>query len=304
MSGLPSALWHQLLMGDIVLAVALVLLGIALVCWIGRQANRALFGSWTAHIFGFTVNIGAILGMEQAYELARGQIPQNRDAAFVHSYTVLEFEWRHGFFVESRIEHFFLQFGVLMNAVDVFYALGHAVGTIGILIWLYTRRRRHYASIRNLFMVTTGIAFAVFYLYPAAPPRMFPNYGFSDPEQMQHLVQAGGAQLASYTYNPYAAMPSLHVAYALIVGLALITADRRRAIRVLGALYPMAMIATVLISANHWILDVVGAFITVGISYGLIRLAGHMRSYRARHPRWLHQGARNSRTVFPLAAQD
>jgi hypothetical protein len=277
MPNIPHMVWHQLLEGDVVLALALVLLPLALGCWLARRSGRAPFGRHTERIGGFAWNIGALLGLEQAYELGRAQVPTNRDVAFLHSYSVLDLEWRHGLFVEARIERFFLHWTAVMNTVDVFYAVGHAAGTIGILVWLYAKRREQYAVIRNLFMVATGLALVVFTLYPTAPPRMFPNYGFADPAELTHLVAAGGAQLSSYTYDPYAAMPSLHVTYAIIVGIALIVAERGRVWKVLGVVYPLAMAATVIISANHWILDVVGSCVTVGLSWALLLMAGSVR---------------------------
>jgi membrane-associated phospholipid phosphatase len=278
MLSLPIILWHQLRDGDVVLAIALVLLPLAATCTVARRTGYRPLGRRTGAIEAFSWNIGLLLGLEQAYEFARGSIPSNRDVAFLHSYRVLDLEWQHGLFVEARIERFFLQWTPVMQGFDVFYAVGHAVGTIGILVWLYTKRREHFAFIRNMFAVTTGLALIVFTLYPTAPPRMFPNYGFADPEQLTHLVAAGGAQLNSYTYDPYAAMPSLHVTYAILVALGLIIAERRRWVRVLGALYPFLMAATVIISANHWILDVVGAFVTVGISWLVLLGLGRARS--------------------------
>jgi hypothetical protein len=275
----PSILWHQLMDGDVVLALALILLPLAAGTAIARSAGRRPFGRHTGRIEAFAWNFGLILGLEQAYELARGQIRTDRDAAFLHSYAILDFEWRHGFFVEARIEHFFLHWTLLVQGFDVFYAVGHAVGTIGILVWLYLKRREHYAFIRNMFAVTTGIALVVFTVYPTAPPRMFPNYGFADPEQMLHLVAAGGAQLNSYTYDPYAAMPSLHVTYAILVALGIVIAERGSIWRFAAVLYPCLMVATVLITANHWILDVVGACVTVAGSAVLLTGIRRLRSW-------------------------
>jgi hypothetical protein len=275
---LPSMLWHQLRDGDVVLALALVLLPLAVGTAVARLASRRPFGRFSGGVEAFAWNFGLVLGLEQAYELARGQIRTDRDAAFLHSYAILDFEWHHGFFVESRIEHFFLHWTVIVQAFDGFYAIGHAVGTIGILVWLYVKRREHYAFVRNMFAMTTGIALVVFTIYPTAPPRMFPNYGFSDPEQMLHLVAAGGAQLNSYTYDPYAAMPSLHVTYAILVAVGLLLAERRTVWRVVAVIYPCLMVATVIITANHWILDVAGACVTVAGAAVLLAALRRVRS--------------------------
>lgn len=253
---------RQLRTGDVVLAAVLILLtsiaGAWLVRFVGTRHELRLQG-YTR----FAWQLAAVLGLEQAYEFTRGQIPHETDVALMNAYRVLDIEWSHGFFVESRIERFFLQFGLVMHAVDVFYIVCHVTVTIGVLVWLYTRRPAYYPFARNLLLVTTAIALVAFYLYPTAPPRLLSNYGFVDPTVLYHLVSRGGAQVTSYTYNPYAAMPSLHVGYAIVSAWGVFVAARRPVIRILAVLYPFAMAAAVIISGNHWVLDVIGAGVTV-----------------------------------------
>lgn len=261
-----SALAHQLASGDVVLAIALFLLA----SWVGYrllQLGKIVARSTLGDRYGqFASQVGTLLLLEQAYEFTRAQIPYRTDIALIHGYRLLELEWRHGFFVEPRLERFFLQFHMLMNAIDVFYVLGHLLVTTGVIIWIFFWRRQHYPFLRNLIVITTAMALIAFYLYPTAPPRMFPNYGFVDPLQLHHIVSEGGAQPDSYTYNPYAAMPSLHVAYALVVSWSLFLAERNVWVRFLAVLYPLAMSAAVVITANHWLLDVAGAFVTVALA--------------------------------------
>jgi membrane-associated phospholipid phosphatase len=269
-----GSLVGQIETGDIVLALAVFLVGSSLLSVLLVVLHWAGTDGWIDRYRKFAWQIGALLSLEQAYEYTRGRIsPNTPDIALLHSYRLLDLEWKHGLFVEQRLERFFLQFQPVMNAIDVFYVLGHLVGTIGVLIWIYTRRRERYAFVRNLMMLTTAIALVAFYIYPTAPPRMLGNYGFVDPLQLHHLVGDGGAQPGSYTYNPYAAMPSLHVAYALIVGWGLVLAERTTWIRAAAILYPAVMAATVVISGNHWILDVVGAVITVAVAAGVLLTA-------------------------------
>lgn len=289
---LIEILIRQLQSGDIVLAAVLLLLvsiGIAWLIPLARGRDR----EWLQRYKRFAWQLAAVLGLEQAYEFTRGQIPHETDVALINAYRVLDLEWSHGFFVESRIERFFLQFGLVMNAIDVFYIVCHVTVTIGVLVWLYTRRPEHYPFIRNLLLVTTAIALVAFYLYPTAPPRLLSNYGFVDPTVLYHLVSQGGAQVTSYTYNPYAAMPSLHVGYAIVSAWGIFIAARRRVIRILAVLYPFAMAAAVIISGNHWLLDVVGAAVTVLfaklILYALSRgraglLGGLVRAAPLEHP--------------------
>jgi membrane-associated phospholipid phosphatase len=275
MVGAAGAFVHQLQAGDIVLWAATLLLVSSALCSI---ATRLWESGWKGRLAGyaeFAWQIGVVLALEQAYEFTRGRITAGTpDVALLHAYRVLDLEWRHGFFVEQRLERFFLQFGFIMNAIDLFYVFAHLIASIGVLVWVYVRRRQSYPFVRNLMMLTTAIALVAFYVYPTAPPRMLGNYGFVDPLQLHHLVGAGGAQPNSFTYNPYAAMPSLHVGYALIVGVGVWLADRRVWARVLACLYPLTMSAAVVISGNHWILDVIGAFITVSIAAGTLLACG------------------------------
>lgn len=262
-----GALARQIESGDAVLALALLLVSSSLVCVVLRAMHVTERNDRFDCYRRFAWQIGALLSLEQAYEYTRGRIsPNTPDIALLHSYRLLDLEWKHGLFVEQRLERFFLQFQPVMNAIDLFYVLGHLVGTIGVLVWIYLRRRDRYAFVRNLMMLTTAIALVAFYVYPTAPPRMLGNYGFVDPLQLHHLVGDGGAQPGSYTYNPYAAMPSLHVGYALVVAWGLLVAERKTWIRVAAIFYPIVMAATVIISGNHWILDVAGAVVTVAIS--------------------------------------
>src|SRR5579875_2538859 len=256
---------RQLRDGDVVLGVALGML----LAWFLYQAALLAGARPPARldsVFRMTWQGAVVLGLEQAYELARGVIPQASGAAWINAYRILDFEWSHGFFVESRVEHFFLQFGALMNAIDAFYIVGHVGVTLGALLWLYLYRRDTYLFMRNMLMMTTAIALVVFYVFPTAPPRLLLQYGFVDPLELHHIVSAGGSLPGSYTYDPYAAMPSLHVVYALLAAWALFRAVHIPWFRVLTLVYPLIMVATVIISANHWLMDVAGAFVTVAVA--------------------------------------
>jgi membrane-associated phospholipid phosphatase len=277
MPDLIQALRHQVEAGDVVLVVDLCLLAVATLLTMASLRGPLEGLAWARTTGRACAQLGMVLGLEQAYELTRGQIPLRTDVAFLNAYRLLDLEWRHGFFIESRIERFFLQFTAVMNAVDVFYVVGHVGVTIGVLVWLYFWRRDQYPLVRNLLMITTGIALIVFYVYPTAPPRMLGNYSFVDPLELHNLVGPGGAQPDSYTYNPYAAFPSLHVAYAIVSSFGLFVATRRLWIRMLAVLYPFAMGAVVVISGNHFLLDIVGAAITVGLAGVILALLHRTR---------------------------
>ena len=261
--------------GDYLFVVALVLLA-SWGTW--RLYNRFYAGdrpAWHPRFFGLVLQIGMTLMLERLYEFSRAHVAvaQMTAVAYSNGYKLLDFEIGHGFFVEQRLQQYFLPDNLLMHAVDGFYAFAHLFVTLGFLIWLYVRRNDAFAFVRNVMYIATGIALVVYMTFPTAPPRLFPNFGFVDPSQALGLTQRGGAQLTQYTYNPYAAMPSLHLVYALIVGVSLVVLGRHLWLRILGGIYPVIMLAVVLISANHWILDAVGAVVTVALASGILLAA-------------------------------
>ncbi|PZS04226.1 MAG: hypothetical protein DLM70_08105, partial [Chloroflexi bacterium] len=266
MGTLESIFVHQIERGDIVLAVVFVLLTSYLVYQALRLMRVEAFGGRFRPVSRLAWEMCLLLGLEQGYEFTRGHISDHPEVALPNAYRLLDLEWRHGFFVEYRLEQFFLHFRTLMNAIDAFYVVAHVAVTIGVLMYLYAYRRQYFWFTRNLLIVTTAIALAAFYLYPTAPPRFFANYGFVDPAVLHHFVSAGGSQPGSFTYNPYAAMPSLHVGYALVVSWGVVLAAQSRLVRLLAVLYPLAMSAAVVISGEHWFLDVVGALVTVFVA--------------------------------------
>ncbi len=262
--------------GDYLFIVALSLLA----AWAVWRLYTRFYSAGQAprfpRFFGLVLQIGMTLMLERLYEFSRAHVTvaQLTAVAYSNGYKLLDFEIGHGFFIESRIQQLFLPDNLLMHAIDGFYALAHLFVTLGFLIWLYVRRNEAFGFVRNLLYMSTGIALIVYMTFPTAPPRYFPNFGFVDPSQAIGLTQSGGAQLTSYTYNPFAAMPSLHLVYAIIVGASLVVLGRHLWLRILGGIYPFVMLAVVLISANHWILDAVGAVVTVALAAILLTAAG------------------------------
>src|SRR5579884_3354558 len=155
---------RQLQAGDVVLALVLALFGVWCVRWLGRRLtggqSRAA-STWEQAAW----QLGTVLGLEQVYEFMRGEIPHETDIAMMNAYRLLDFEWSHGFFVEGRIERFFLPFTGVMNLADVFYVAAHVLMTVGVLVWVLLRHRDQFGFVRNMLLITTGIALVVFYLY-------------------------------------------------------------------------------------------------------------------------------------------
>lgn len=262
--------WFSDLLGDIrggdyLLVAALVLLA-------GYASWRLYWALWGqgrvrpyGRFSGLSFQIGLTLTLERLYEFAHAHVAVDQLTALATSngYRLYDFEVTHGIFFEQSLEHFFLRQTFIMHAVYVFYAFAHLFVTLAFLIWLYLRRNEAFTFVRNLFYLTTGVALIVYMVFPTSPPRLFTNLGFQDPAILMGFAPAGGLAASQQTFNPYAAMPSLHLVYALIVGATLVIVGRSRWLRVLGALYPLVMLGVILISANHWILDAFGSVVVV-----------------------------------------
>jgi hypothetical protein len=127
------------------------------------------------------------------------------------------------------------------------------VGTIVFLIWVHRRRPEAFGVVRTTLVVATGLALVGYLTYPAAPPRLA-NLGFTDT-----VTKSAGINLSSdllgALYNPLAAVPSLHFGYSLLVGVGLAVLARRRWVKVLGALYPAAMLYIIVATGNHFFVD-------------------------------------------------
>ncbi|MFC5909571.1 phosphatase PAP2 family protein [Streptacidiphilus monticola] len=156
---------------------------------------------------------------------------------------------------------------------DFAYATLHYIVTPLILAWLWRRHREVYRRARTWLGISTVLALAGFILYPTAPPRLLPDsFGFTDTMAQHANVGwwAGSASapkgLGSMT-NEFAAMPSLHVGWALWCGLMLLLYAQDRTAKVLGLLYPVTIALVVMGTANHYLLDALAGAAVVGAGY-------------------------------------
>src|SRR5204863_5668914 len=115
----------------------------------------------------------------------------------------------------------------------------HFAGTTAFLVWLYRRHREHFALVRNTLIAATGIALTLYVVFPVAPPRLA-ALGFVDTVSRHTKVNLSSDVLGSF-YNPFAAVPSLHFGYALLVGVTTAAIARRPVVRALALAYPLVM---------------------------------------------------------------
>jgi len=156
---------------------------------------------------------------------------------------------------------------VLMVGASWMYVNAQTSVTFGALLYLYLRHNRNFYFVRNMFMVAMAIALLGYVVFPTAPPRFLPEWGFSDSVADLTGVHVSHTSAAmSALVNPYAAVPSMPVAFALMIGWPLARLVRWRVLRVLWLLYPFLMAFVIVVTANHFIIDAVLGALTAATS--------------------------------------
>ena len=214
----------------------------------------------------------AIAGYE-VYGFIQGATDGERPAAVRHGWALIHVEQHFHLWVEPTLNRWLGPHQLLALASDYYYELSHAFVTAGVLVWLWRRHPEVYARWRNILLGLSLAALAVFWAYPVAPPRL------TAPGMTDVLVKydaLGVAHAPSGLIDIYAALPSLHVAWAVWCGLAVVAAARTRR-RWLALIYPALTTIVVLTTANHYVLD---ALAGAGLTLSAVALSRLVRRHR------------------------
>jgi hypothetical protein len=212
------------------------------------------------------------LGFYFGYLAVRGLVDRDPAKAFVNGLGVIGFEQRtmHHLW-EQTAQRIADSSHVLLTAAAWTY-WNSEFTAIGItLLFVYLRRHELFAPFRNTILLANMIGLIGYVLVPTAPPWMFASYGFVD--GVNHSSGIGAMA------NPYAAMPSLHAADALIVGYFLFKASRHRWSKALWACWPAWVWFCVMATANHYLLDVVAG---IGVALIALKTVSWLGTYRKR----------------------
>jgi hypothetical protein len=195
------------------------------------------------------------------YETVRGVAESNPAVAFSNARTIVDFEQSTGLFFEQGLQAWVMGQRVLIDMANFMYVNSHFVMTTGALVWLYLRHNDRFYFVRNMFLIAMGLALVGYVLMPTAPPRFFPELGFVDTIAYYVNVKHDSGLVALF-FNPYAAVPSMHVAFALMISIPALLVVRSRVAKVLWAAYPLVVTFVVIVTGNHWFMDAVaGAFV-------------------------------------------
>jgi len=197
------------------------------------------------------------------YKLGRLAADGRVSEAFGNAHRVWDLERTLDLPSELDVQHGLLQSHALIHVANSYYAYVHFPATALFLLWVYLRRPGHYRWVRWVIVALTGAGLALHLLVPLAPPRMLGGTGLVDTARLYGPSVYGSPQTDTIS-NQYAAMPSLHIGWALIIAIGIIVCARTRW-RWLALLHPLLTVAVVVGTANHYWLDgiAVGAMLAV-----------------------------------------
>jgi len=226
-----------------------------------RFAKRFLPKGWQDLLWQILLFCGAYW----LYRLVRGFTDGRAADAFHHANEVVRLEQRLGLFVEPAVNAWAEGHEGVIDAASWMYVNSHFTITTVTLAFIYLRRNASFYFIRNMFVVAMGLALVGYAAFPTAPPRLLPEFGFTDSVADFTGVHPGHSSVDAL-FNPFAAVPSMHVAFALMLAVPMARMARHRALKVLWGLYPLVVSFVVVATANHWWFDAFTGALVAAVS--------------------------------------
>jgi membrane-associated phospholipid phosphatase len=215
-------------------------------------------------------------GFLGAYQIARGVADRDPARAFANGWAVIDLEQRLTGLGELTLQGWTQSSEFLEMLVSWTYWNSEFTVMGLALLWVYLRRNGAFTRFRNTILLANVLGLIGYVLLPTAPPRFFTTIGFDDT-----LAQFGGLNhgsgLIELASNPYAAMPSLHAADALIVGIILASVVRRPVFKALWLLWPVWVWFAVMATGNHFWLDVVAGILLAALTMAVVYRATFKR---------------------------
>jgi PAP2 superfamily len=232
----------------------------------------------------FALQMLIAISVELGDDIGRGFFSQHGTAqGLANAHQIVNFEAAHGIWVEPAWQTFFQhshsilaltitwsEAEKLMNGI---YVGGHVFVTIGVALWVYVYRRRFFPLLRNTLILANAFALLMYESFPVAPPRIMHNlvynhHIFNFTDTIYGIVQTGRSLVGTQSagYNEFSAMPSVHMAWALLAGFAVVFLARPFFAKLFGIIYPLAMLVAVVVTGNHYLLDAAGAVLVLTVA--------------------------------------
>ena len=209
------------------------------------------------------------------YLAVRGFTIGDRSQAIDDATRLVDFERAFALCHEAGLQRLV---GGAREFFSAYYMIGFGPLLASALVWLGLRHRHLYRRLRTLLFVSVGLALFLYVFYPTAPPRLVPALGIAD---TVGLSAHDTGSFAGIRFNPYAAMPSMHVGWSLLVALVAFRAVAHRRLRWLVFLHPLLMAVTVTATGNHYFVDSAAGALVALTATGLVAVWNRAAAYRA-----------------------
>ncbi len=203
----------------------------------------------------FLFELALVLPAYFAYHLVRGAVNGRVDVAFTNADGLIRLERSLGLFWEIQLQGLILSHQFLIDFFNGVYIWGHIPVVGALAIWVFAFRREWFARYRNAFLISGAVGLIFFITLPVAPPRFIVDAGFVDTVTL-HSSAYRVLQPPAFV-NQYAALPSLHFGWNLLVGLAVFQTTRAWYTKAFGLAMPLLALAGIILTGNHYILDAV-----------------------------------------------
>jgi len=226
------------------------------------------------------IEAATLFAAYEAFDWVRARVQGQAGPSFHHAQQVIRAEQWLGIFQEARIQGWVLPHHLIIQGCDLYYGTVHFIVPPLALLLLYRRCPARYQHHRDALIILSLLGMACFWLWSLAPPRLLPaHYHFTDTAStIGGMGPADRGRLKDD--NLYAAMPSLHVAWSAWSAVVLVPVVRSRWTKLLAAVYPLLTLTVVVVTANHFLLDGVGAVACLGAGWLLAIPIDRLRKSR------------------------
>ena len=230
---------------------------------IGVASRKIIDTVSRRRVFRAAFEIGLVALAFLLYFLVRGGVVQRDAEALRNADKIIDLEQSLGFFWEPALNEVILNYGALIQLFNAIYFWLDFPLIVALGLWLYFFHRHQYTVARDSVLASGAIALIVYQLFPVAPPRLLPvEYGFVFVDTLDEYTRLSyQAQSLQPFVNPYAAVPSLHYGWAVLVGGVLFWTTRNIWLRSLGVFMPIGQLTAIIFTANHYIVDAMAGLV-------------------------------------------
>ena len=211
------------------------------------------------------------------YYLIRGFVVDEFPEARAHALAIVQLERALHVFHEPQLQQLLNGNMLQIQFWNGVYFWGHAPIIAAVGVWLYLHHRPNYSLIRNSFLFSALAGLIIYWLFPVAPPRLLPGFGFVDTMQRYSSVSYQAQSLKPFV-NPFAAVPSLHFGWSVLIGVGVIRALQHPIAWAFGALLPLLMLIAIIATANHFVFD---AAVGLAVCLAALGLAATLHRWQA-----------------------